>query len=138
MFGGGCMPAEDTRTTIEFVIESSNRRVPSIPRPSQIMLWGDRVRGGFGKCEVEETAGRLVLFMVERLDLWSYFKLTDLADFYKRKGWNPNHMLDGLTGVWIDVYDPVPRLYETEIFLVSLLSGEYCVTKEFIRRCAKK
>ena len=37
-----------------------------IPRPSHILLRdGDSVIGGFGKHEIELTAGRIVRFMVE-------------------------------------------------------------------------
>ncbi|OHB14435.1 MAG: hypothetical protein A2431_03600 [Candidatus Zambryskibacteria bacterium RIFOXYC1_FULL_39_10] len=109
-----------------------------IPRPSHILLRdGDSVIGGFGKHEIELTAGRIVRFMVEvKNDFWAKFTLLELNDFYKRKGWNPSEILDGLTGAWVDMASIFTGANETDIFLVSFLDGKFAITEEFVRRCA--
>lgn len=111
----------------------------NFPWPSRIILSETgSVMGGFGKYEVQETAGRLVLFMkVCQNDSWEPFVISGLTRYYESMGWDPNKMFDGLIGAWLDPHDwgLFPGPYQTEIFLVSLLGGRIAVTEEFVRRC---
>ena len=105
------------------------------PKPGEIKLkgWGGTI-GGFGKAEVEETAGRLVQFFASGSGDWRRFRLSDLMDFYRSRGWDPDECLNGLV-TWVDFGAPGICIYEHEPFLVSLLDGDYCITKAFIDRC---
>ena len=125
-------------TASEKTVKPVYGRSPYIPRPSRIILSDScSARGGFGKCEVEVSAGHLVQFMREtKHDSWQMFKLPELAAFYQKQGWNSNEMLDGLTGAWLDLGQGWPEIYETDIFIVNLLGGDFVVTEEFVRRCA--
>lgn len=131
------MPDQEQEIIIVPVAESFDSKY-HLGRPSQVHLRHSDSCGKFGKSEVETTAGRLVLFMKERkADLWATFTISELKDFYKSNNWNPNTIFDGLIGSWIDLGDMMPVLYETDVFLVNLLGGKFCVTKEFIERCFK-
>lgn len=119
------------------VTELPGSPTTDVRRPSEIRISGGMVLGGFGKAEVNLSAGRLISFMMEQGDSWVAFTLTNLTRFYISKGWDPNLILNGLTGAWVDIASSDPWLYETEIFIVCLLNGQFCITKEFVMRCGR-
>src|SRR3989344_1231231 len=59
------------------------------------------VCGGFGKHEVEVTAGRLIHFFRHKGG-WCLFTISELADYYKMMCWSPERMFFGLMGAWYD------------------------------------
>ena len=64
-------------------------------RPDDIELSRDSVMGGFGKAEVEESAGKLIQFFQSH-GYWCSFTLDELLRYYKEKGWDMNSVFFGL------------------------------------------
>lgn len=90
------------------------------------------VMGGFGKYEVELAAGRLVEFLRTRSNYGFTFK--ELTRFYEEHQWNPDEMLFGLLGVWLDD-GPMERV-EGPPYVVHM--GRFLmVTGEFLERVRK-
>ena len=106
------------------------------PAPNDIRLNAiGIVESTFGKCEVEETAGHLIAFFQAK-GAWGSFKLDELAEFYRSKGWDPNNMFFGLVGAWFDdgglsmcwVECPKPYIAFDGV-------GSCYVTEEFVKQC---
>ncbi len=90
----------------------------------------------FGKSEVEQAAGIVVKYCQKR-DGWYSFTLLELIEFCKEIGFDPNMNLYGLAGVWQDD-SLMGGIREAHPSLVLWSNGRYCVTEEFILRCAKR
>lgn len=103
-------------------------------RPSNIHVGEPVSVGSFGKAEVEEAAGRLVMFF-QKMGRWGLFTITELAAFYRRQGWNPDQMFFGLSGTWFD--DGGLGSYRCGTYLIQFRDG-YCVTEMFIDRCTQQ
>ncbi len=97
---------------------------------------GGALGSTFGKSEVETTAGRLIAFFQSR-GCWTQFKIEELVDFYKLKGWDTNTMFFGLIGGW---YDDNPLYgwsnpYETMLGFDA--EGHCYITDLFLKRCSR-
>lgn len=103
-------------------------------RPADIQLTNGAVTGRLGKYEVEKVAGQLVEFFQSK-DRWCAFTLEQLRKFYVLKGWNPNTMLFGLTGIWFDDGDLMGGWVEAFPYLAFTYEGLCYVTDVFIERC---
>lgn len=117
------------------IIETADRR-ENVIRPSMVQLTpnGQTMRS-FGKFEVEVTAGRLVQFFREK-DYWGVFRLTELFEFYRLNGWDPDTMLFGLIGRWHDDGGTMIH-WPSSQHLGMASDGSVYVTKEFVAACAR-
>lgn len=86
--------------------------------------------GGFGKHEVEASAGKLIQFFQFR-GHWGSFSMTELYNFYQLKGWDVDEILFGLAGAW---FDDGPGVWRNASY-IGHFGTEMVVDKEFIRRC---
>ncbi len=124
-----------TAEGVSFSVISESADKPSQKtRPSDIDL-SDGLSETFGKCEVEEAAVALVRFFQEK-GRWTQFTFEELLAFYKTKGLDPEYMLFGLLGSWID-YTGLFYFTESLPFLVRLPDGAICATSLFVKRCEK-
>lgn len=120
------------REEVRVVCEGVSKHTPS-PRDIARRDSG-AVKGGFGKYEVEEVAGRLVSFFEEK-GFWSEFSIEELGDFYRQRGWDPNTMLFGLLGPWYDD-GALGSFRQFEPLIVYSPDGKMVVTERFIARCS--
>ncbi len=104
--------------------------------PKDISVKDGMIASSFGKCEVEVSAGRLVLLLQQKnQDKWEPFTLTELYAFYKKNGWDFNEAMFGLSGVWFD--DSMAGGLRQAQNLIVDFGHEMYVTNEFIKICAK-
>ena len=120
-----------------FVLDDDGPSRPLV-RPSHIKLRGDGSVGDFGKREAEETAGKLLTYFQSK-DSWS-FTITELFNFFVSRGWNPDMMLYGLSGVWEDpdtngIIDPY---VESDVYLILGSDGRYRITNLFLQKLAEE
>jgi hypothetical protein len=103
-------------------------------RPGDIDL-SDGLADTFGKSEVETAAELLVEFHQERERGWDFFSLEEIRGFYLRKGLNPNEMLFGLIGPYLDdggmgcIRNPHPYIIH--------FGAKLAVTALFVQRIAR-
>lgn len=107
-----------------------------LPTPQDIRLdFGGTCGGRFGYSEVEHSAGRLVQFFQQQGN-WNPTPVSNIREFYATKGWNPDAVFYGLAGLWIHIAPMCPEYIETHPCVVFDEKGNFCVTVEFIERCA--
>lgn len=116
------------------VIDSDTRKHPIQPGDIHVGEC-DNVLGGFGKHEVEVSAGKLVKFFQSR-ESWCKFTLSELAEFYRQNGWEPNEMLFGLMGGWYD--DCGFGVWREGINFIGHTGKRLCISEYFIQQCAGK
>jgi len=123
---------------VDFQVIYDSDRMPGVPSPHDIPIHElIGTAGMFGKHEIEVTAGKLVAFMQFK-GRWTKFTLSELHSFYQRKGWNPDKMLAGLTGLWFNSHPLSPTWVESYPFLAFDFNGDCYVTDLFIKACMKK
>lgn len=106
-------------------------------KPSDIVLNNDgTILGSFGKMEVEVIVGRLIKFFHAR-GYWAAFKLSELAEFYKENGWDPDTKLFGLTGAWFNNSETYGGWQVQNTLLAFDESGKCRVTELFVEQCYK-
>lgn len=117
------------------VVDDTGGKVTGMPRPEDIpLIHGMLEKGLFGKCEVEISAARLVLFFRKEARGWVLFTLSKFMDFYRENNWNPDDILFGLAGSW---FDDGPYMWHEAHPCIAFYPGGQCVvTEEFIQRCA--
>lgn len=105
-------------------------------RPDDIKLQNDSVMGGgFGKAEIEKSAGKLVRFFQSR-GYWGPFTFDQLQRYYREKGWNVGNAFFGLTGLWYDDTMLGSEWKESWPCIAIDAAGLHYVTDQFILRCA--
>ena len=105
-------------------------------RPKDVPLRGEATGlGTFGTHEVEQSAGRLILFF-KAVGRWELFTLTQLRDFYRCRGWDPDMALYGLIGAFLHDSPTGPGVQRWKSPLVVMYwNGRFAITDEFIIRC---
>jgi hypothetical protein len=99
------------------------------------------LKGKWGKNpEVKESVLLLIAFF-RKLGCWSSFTISELLEFSKKSGRNPNLIFYGILGTFEDDCDP-PIIGSTktqpEPWLVAHSDGRYMITTAFIKRCLGK
>jgi hypothetical protein len=91
----------------------------------------------FGKCEIETSAERLVLFFQSK-GMWCETSMDELSQFYKLQGWDFNKVFFGLMGLWFDdAYMVFDWVEVVDVFIALSPEGGVFVTNKFVDRCAK-
>lgn len=119
--------------------ESRTSTALNLPGPRQVKLRDgipDPVVGRFGKCEVEQSAGKLLCFLQTQSREWEPFKFSDLAAYYEQQGWNPDAAFFGLTGLWWDDGMMTNGYRETDPRVICL-GDKWAVTNLFIEGCMR-
>ncbi len=116
----------------ELLIGGISERV----HPKDIHVQDGMISSTFGKCEVERSAGRLVLLLQHKNpNKWEPFTLVELYEFYKKNVWDFNEALHGLSGLWYD--DSMSGGVRRSHDLIVDFGHAMHVTNEFIRICSK-
>lgn len=110
-------------------IEVNVRKFGIKPEDIKLDLCG-AVYGGFGKYEVELSAGKLIKYFQYRRK-WCSFTFTEIRDFYQQNNWSWNEILYGLIP-YMDEY----TTYNPPVYIVHA-GNSLMVTKEFVNRCSK-
>lgn len=123
----------------EFVVLDENSSCHCFKvRPDDVKLSeADTVLGGFGKAEVEQSAGKLVRFFQSR-GYWCSFSLDELQRYYREKGWYTNSIFFGLAGAWYDDSTLSPGWVQSWPCIAIDTIGLHYVTEHFVLRCAGK
>ena len=98
-------------------------------RPSEVMLGS--ISGKFEEHRVEESVENLLNFFQEK-DMWQSFSFEELLQYCKRVGFNPEKMLFGLLGSWLESGSGLLR--EPQNYIVMDSNGRLCVTNSFIEK----
>lgn len=103
-------------------------------KPSEVVrtkVIANQFNGGFGKAEVEVAVGMLVQFLAANGDNWAHpFSFRQLFAFYTSKDVDPNEMLFGLIGPWVD---DMGGVYNPQSYIMHWGNGLQ-VTPAFVRK----